>query len=82
MNLNSAKLALAGGIWAALGMLVMSLLNALNIYTNATGQMQEWHMFYTPSIGGTILGMIEAFVITYISLYVLAWIYNQLLDQK
>ncbi|MFH1405408.1 MAG: hypothetical protein ABIH21_04945 [Patescibacteria group bacterium] len=79
MKLHAHKLGLAGAIFSALAMLVLSIVNAFGIYTAATEQMQTMHMFYTPDVVGTITGMIEAAVITYISLFVFVLIYNKLL---
>ncbi|MBU1132060.1 hypothetical protein KKC32_02325 [Patescibacteria group bacterium] len=59
-------------------MLLLSVANSLGIYQNAAAQMQGWHMFYEPTFLGTISGMIEAAVFTYLVLFVFAWLYNRL----
>lgn len=82
MKLHAHKFALAGGITAAAGMLLLSLLNAVGLYETATMRMQDWHILYTPTVAGTILGMIEAAIITYIWLSVIVLIYNKLLAKK
>ncbi|MBU0531638.1 MAG: hypothetical protein ABIG32_02610 [Candidatus Uhrbacteria bacterium] len=79
---HAHKLGLAGAVVSALSMLLLSLGNAVGLYVGATTQMQAWHMFYTPTVGGTITGMIEAAIITYIFLFVLAWLYNRMLAAK
>ncbi|HEX9664639.1 MAG TPA: hypothetical protein VGA49_02350 [Patescibacteria group bacterium] len=38
--------------------------------------MQNWYMFYSFGIGGTIVGMIEAAIWGFIGAYVFAWVYN------
>lgn len=78
MKLNTNRVSLAGAITAAFFMLVLSLLNAVGLYQGATQQMRAWHMWYTPNAAGTITGMIEAAVITYVVLFVFAYIYNSL----
>lgn len=78
MKFNTQKAAFAGAIFATLGMLLLSIANALGIYEGAVNMMQQWHMFYTPTFVGTIAGMIEAAVITYVSILVIIWIYGLL----
>lgn len=82
MKLNAQKLSLAAAIVSAACMLLLSILNGLGLYQSATSQMTAWHMFYTPTFLGTVTGMIEAFVITYIFVYAAAWLYNYLMGEK
>lgn len=82
MKLHAHALALAGAVVSAACMLLLSVLNALGIYQSAAGTMADWHMFYAPDVGGTIAGMIEAAVISYIVLYAFAWVYGKCLPKK
>lgn len=81
MKIHIHKLSLAGAIFSALSMIVLSIANALGIYQATVQSMQDWHMFYSPTVLGTVTGMIEAGVITYISIYAFVWIY-QFLQSK
>lgn len=81
-KLNSKALSLAGGILAALCMLVLGIFGNLGIYEGAVQAMSNWHMFFDLSVGGIIAGMVEAFVWTFIALYIFAWLYNMLLEKK
>jgi len=78
MKFDALKLGYAGAIWAALFMLVLSILANLGIYQKAAEQMSNWHMFYNTGVAGTITGMIEAAIISFILLYVFGAIYNKL----
>lgn len=78
MKFNTQKVALTGAIFAGLGMLLLSIANALGIYEGAVNMMQQWHMFYTPTIVGTITGIIEAAIITYVSILIVVGIYSLL----
>lgn len=82
MKLHAHKFSLAGAIVSVFCMILLSVVNSLGIYIGSVELMQQAHMFYTPTVGGTITGMIEAAVMTYISLYVFVWVYNKLLDGK
>lgn len=82
MKLHTHNFSLAGAVFAALSMLLLSIAKLVGIYVPAAEHMEELHMFYDISILGTITGMIEAALITYVSLYVTIWIYNKLLDAK
>jgi len=78
----STTVASAGALTAALGMLVLSLLNYVGLYQSATDQMMRWHMFYTPDVQGTILGMLEAAFITYIVISTYLWLHDMLEGKK
>lgn len=77
MKLNSLSLGYAGAIVAALSMLVLSILANLGAYTEAAEQMANWHIFYSTGLWGTIAGMIEAAIWSFVALYVFGWLYNK-----
>lgn len=77
LKCNELALGYAGAIVSAGIMLLLSILAALGFYVGAAEQMQRWHMFYSVSIIGTITGMIEAAIISFLALYALAWVYNK-----
>lgn len=79
MKLHELKLATAGAITAALCMLFLSVLSPMGLYGGAMEQMRRSHMFYGPTFGGTLAGMLEAALVTFVALYVFAAIYNALL---
>ncbi len=76
----SKPLALAGAaaIVVAIIMLLLGILGNIGVYTGAVEMMQQWHVFFSPSIGGIIAGMFEAVVITFVFVYLFAFIYNRL----
>lgn len=74
---DAKALGYAGAIVAALGMLVLSIVAKLGLYTQAAEQMMKWHMFYSLSIGGIVAGMIEGAVISFIVLWLFAYFYNK-----
>ena len=83
MKTSTQRAALTGATFAAVTMLLLSATEALGIYEGAVDMMQQWHMFYEPTtIGGTISGMIEAAIITYVSIWVIVWIYDFLENKK
>jgi len=77
-NLNSKALACSAATVSAFIMLLLGILGNLNIYTGAVSMMEQWHMFFSLSIGGIIAGMIEAAIISYIFAYLFGWFYNKL----
>ena len=81
MKFDAVTLGYAGGIIAALCMLVLSILASIGIYGQMALQMAKWHMFYSVSILGTITGMIEAAIIGFVVLYVFGTIYNALVKK-
>ena len=75
-TLNAPALGYAGAIISAVCMLLLGLLGKMGLYAGAVTMMTQWHMFFSPSVGGIIGGMIEAAVITFVVLYVFAIVYN------
>jgi len=76
-KLNELALGYASAIVSAVFMLLLGIGWNVGIYSGAAEQMAKWHMFFSPSIGGIITGMIEAAVISFIFAYVFAWVYNK-----
>lgn len=77
-KLDPKNLGLAGAIVAAICMLILSLFGKGGMYMGAVGMMQQWHMYYSLSLTGIIAGMIEAAIVSFVFLYLFAWIYNKL----
>jgi len=76
-KLNPLALGYALAIISAVIMLLMGILGNLGIYTKGVEAMQQWHMFFSLSIGGIIAGMIEAAISSFILGYIFAWLYNK-----
>lgn len=76
-KLQAKQLAVTFAIWSALLMLVLWLLAKVGLYVSAAEQMAKWHVFFNLSFGGLIAGMIEAAIVSYILVFVFAWVYNQ-----
>ncbi len=79
-NTKLRPLALAGSaaIVAAIVMLLLGILGNLGVYKGAVEMMEQWHLFFSLSIGGIIAGMLEAAVITFIFIYLFGFLYNKL----
>jgi len=81
MNDTKLRLLALGGsaaIVAAIVMLLLGILGNLGIYTGAVEMMEQWHMFFSLSIGGIIAGIFEAAVITFVFIYLFGFLYNKL----
>jgi hypothetical protein len=80
--LNALALGYAGAIISSASMLLLGILGSFGLYTGAVTMMGEWHMFFSPSIGGIIGGMVEAAIISFVILYTFALVYNWLVTRK
>jgi putative effector of murein hydrolase LrgA (UPF0299 family) len=76
MHLDALALAGAAAIVSAVVMLLLGVFGAIGVYEGAVAMMEQWHLFFTPTVVGTIGGMIEAAVISFVLVYALAWLYN------
>ncbi len=77
-KLNALVLGYSLAIVSGLCMLLFGILGNFGIYTNAVEMMQEWHLFFSLSVGGIITGIIEAAIWGFIAGWVIAYIYNKL----
>ena len=77
-KLNSLTLGYAAAIVSALGMLLLGILGNLGVYVSAAEAMQNWHIFFSLSIGGIIAGMVEGAVFSFAFAYLFGWVYNKL----
>jgi ABC-type enterobactin transport system permease subunit len=76
-KLNSLALGYTGAIVAAVIMLLLGILGNIGVYTGAVEAMQQWHVFFSLSIGGIIAGIVEGAVVTFIFVYLFGFIYNK-----
>lgn len=81
-QLNVNALSLAGATVSAVSMLLLGIGANIGIYEGAALQMAKWHLFFSPSFGGIITGMIEGAIITYVFMYLFAWVYNRMNEGK
>ena len=77
-KLDPKALGYAGATVAAACMLLTGIGGNFGIYTGAAEQMMRWHMFFSLSPLGIILGIVEAAVISFVCGYAFAWLYNRL----
>ncbi len=68
----------AASIISAVCMLSLGILGNYGIYMGAVESMMRWHMFFSLSLSGIIGGMIEAAVISFVTVYVYLWLYYKL----
>lgn len=81
-QLDALALAGAAAILAAVVMLLVGMLGAIGVYQGGVEMMQQWHLFFEPTVLGTIGGMIEAAIATFVFVYALALLYNVFTIQR
>ncbi|MFC6987842.1 hypothetical protein ACFQJD_02160 [Haloplanus sp. GCM10025708] len=76
MHLDSLALAGAAAVVSAIAMLLLGVFGAIGVYEGAVEAMEQWHLFFEPTAVGTVAGMVEAVVISFVFVYAFAWLYN------
>ena len=76
MQLDSQALAGAAAVVSAIAMLLLGVFGAVGVYEGAVDAMEQWHLFFEPTVVGTVAGMVEAAVISSVVMYTFAWLYN------
>ena len=75
-RLDPTALAASASTVAAAVMLLLGLFGRIGVYTGAVEMMERWHLFFRPTLLGTITGMVEAVVVTFPLAWLFAWLYN------
>ncbi|WP_265112055.1 hypothetical protein [Halosolutus halophilus] len=76
MRLDALALAGAAAVLSAVVMLLLGVFGATGVYEGAVEAMEQWHLFFEPTVVGTVAGMVEAAVISFVLVYAFAWLYN------
>ena len=76
MRLDALALAEAAAVVSAVVMLLLGVFGAIGVYEGAVAMMGQWHLFFEPTVVGTVAGMVEAAVISFVLVYAFAWLYN------
>ena len=76
-KLSPHGLGVAAAALAAVCMLIMGILAIAGIYMEAFQIMKAFHIGFDATVLGTIIGIIEAAVVSYIGGYLFGWIYNE-----
>jgi hypothetical protein len=76
IHFHPVALAGAASVVAAAVMLVLGAFGAVGVYEGAVEAMQQWHLFFEPTVVGTAAGIVEAAVVTFVLVYAFAWLYN------
>lgn len=77
-ELNPIALASAGAVVAAVVMVLLGIFGAVGVYEGAVRMMEQWHLFFEPTVVGTVAGVVEAVIITFAVTHSVAWLYNVL----
>lgn len=75
-HLDALALAGAAAVVSAVVMLVLGVFGAIGVYESAVTAMQQWHLFFEPTAVGTVTGMVEAAVVSFVLVYAFARLYN------
>ena len=76
MRLDELALASAAAVVSAVVMLLLGVFGAIGVYEGAVEAMQQWHLFFEPTVVGTVAGIVEAAGISFVLVYAFAWLYN------
>lgn len=76
-KLHSHALGVAAAVIAALSMLIMGILAMAGVYMEAFQIMKAFHIGFDATIVGTLIGIIEAAVVSYIGGYLFGSVYNK-----
>lgn len=77
-KMNVMALGFSLAIFGAISMLVLSLLGTLGLFESAVEIMEAYHIGFSLSLGGIIMGIVEAAIFCFISGVFIAFIYNKL----
>ncbi len=76
MEIDSLAFGIASGLIYAIAILVMAVCAKLGAYKKAAQMLQEFHMFFSLTTRGIILGMLEGGVMGFVCGFIFAFLYN------
>ena len=76
-ELDSLALGYSAAILGGLIMIVLSIVGLLGLGGEAVQIMQAYHIWYSLSIGGIVLGVIEGAIGSFAAGYLIAYFYNR-----
>jgi len=76
-GLNAKALGISLAIYGAILMLVLSILGLFDLFGSAVEMMEAFHIGYSLSIVGIIIGIVEAAVFCFFSGLLVAFVYNK-----
>lgn len=68
----------AGATVSAVVTLFSSVLAAIGVYAGAVETMMEWSLIYDTTVVGTVSGMVEVAIVSFVLLYAFGWTHNTL----
>ncbi len=77
-KLSPNAIGLAAAILSTVCMLVIGVLAMFEIRMEAFEMMKTMHLWFDATVVGVLLGMVEAFVFTYVAGFLFALLYNRL----
>jgi hypothetical protein len=76
IHIDALALAGAAAVVSVVVMLLLGVVGAIGVYEGAVEAMEQWHLFFEPTVVGTVAGMVEAAVFSFVLVYAFAWLYN------
>jgi hypothetical protein len=76
IHLDALAFAGAAAVVSAVVMLLLGVFGAIGVYGSAVVAMEQWHLFFEPTVVGTVAGMAEAAVVSFVLVYAFARLYN------
>lgn len=77
-SLSPNAVGLSAAILAGICMLVIGVLAMFGLYMDAFEAMKAYHLWFDATVVGIILGIVEAFVFTYVVGFLFALLYNKI----
>ncbi|GAA0242950.1 hypothetical protein GCM10009000_068230 [Halobacterium noricense] len=62
----------AAAVVSAVVMFLPGVFGAVSVYEGVVEMMEQWHLFFEPTVVGTVAGMIEAAIISFVFIYAFA----------
>lgn len=76
LPLDALAFGAAAAAVSAIAMLALGILGGLGLYIGAVEMMQRWHLLFSPTPVGTIAGMAEAALVSFVVAWLLGSLYN------
>jgi uncharacterized membrane protein len=81
-EIDALSFAGAAAVVSGLVMVILGVLGSVGVYEGGVEMMEAWHLFFEPTLVGTVAGVVEAAVSVFVLTYLFVVLYNSFSSRR
>lgn len=82
LEIDALSFAGAAAVVSGLVMVILGVLGYVGVYEGGVEMMETWHLFFEPTLVGTVAGVVEAAVSVFVFTYLFVILYNSFSSRR